>query len=689
MTIPQALELAAKHHTAGNLPTAEKICRTILEAKQDHPIALHLLGVIAHQTGKSHLAVDLITRALSLQPNLAEAHNNLGLVQQTRLRHKEAAQSYRKALAIKPDFVQAHSNLGVALRELGEVKEAESCYRRALTLNPDYAEALYNLGNVLRDLNKPEDAVTTYRKALSLKPDYSEARNNLGSALRDLGRLDEAAASCQKALELNPNNAEAHNNLGNALRDLGKASKAVASFHRALQLKPKYAEAHNNLGATLHELDRLKEATNNYQKALELKPAYAEAHNNLGSALRDLEKTEDAVTSYQRALALKPDYAEARCNLANALRQLGKPDEAIDNYRNVLEFSPDFAQAHNGLGNALKEIGKLEDADTSYRHALKLKPDFAEAYTNLGMLQLLTGNCSQGWKNYDWRRKIRQYRFRPRNYKEPLWEGGELAGETIFVHSEQGFGDFFQFVRYIPLVIDLGGKVILEAPAQTTQLCKDMNIADIVVTDDSALPPFDYHVSLMDLPKLFGTTLETVPSKTPYLTVSTQLKEKWQDRLGPRQSFRLGIVWASNPKNRKLLHKSIELPLLTPLLQIHDVTVYSLQVGHEGEAVEQFGDGITDLAPELTDFSETAGVISQLDLVVSVDTSVAHLAGALGHPVWTLIPFIGDWRWLLEREDSPWYPSMRLFRQAKRNDWKTVIDQVRTELTETIKRSLP
>ena len=683
MPIPQALELATKHHNTGNLATAEKIYRKVLTKKRDHPVALHLLGVIAHQTGKNDLAIDLIEKALNVQPNLAEAHNNLGLAQQTLFRFDDAIRSYRKAIEIKPNFVQAHSNLGVALQELGRVQEAESCYRRALILRPDYAEAQYNLGNALRDLGKAKDAAAHYRKAVALRPEYVEAYNNLGNALKGLGQWDEAIANYKKALRINPKHAEAYNNLGTAQRGLNQPKEAIASFQRALRLKPEYAEAYNNLGTVLQERRQLEEAMKNYQLALELKPEYAEAHNNLGSVLRDLDQSMEAATSYQTALALKPNYAEAHCNLGNVLRHLGNPETAIANYNKALRLRPDYAEAHNGLGAALREIGKLEEADASYRRAIALQPDFPEAHTNLGMLQLLQGNYLNGWTHYDWRKKIKEYQFRSRDYKEPLWDGTQLEGRTIFIHPEQGLGDFFQFVRYVPMVVSMGAKVVLEAPAQTVPLLKDTRIANTVVSNDSDLPPFDYHIPLMDLPRLLDSTLETLPSKTPYLCLSKKLQQKWEKQFGRRENFRVGIVWASNPKNRKLLQKSIDLALFQPLVQIPGIQIYSLQVDKKGEALARFGDKIIDLAPRLTDFSETAGAVSQLDLVVSVDTSVAHLVGALGRPVWTLIPFVGDWRWLLDREDSPWYPSMRLFRQPKRDDWTTVIDRVQTELVQS------
>ena len=303
------------------------------------------------------------------------------------------------------------------------------------------------------------------------------------------------------------------------------------------------------------------------------------------------------------------------------------------------------------------------------------------------MLQLLTGDFPRGWKNYSWRRKTKQYRFRPRDYEKPSWNGGELKGKTIFVYPEQGLGDTIQFVRYLPLLKQHGCRVVFETPKSLTRLFATVGIADQLIEPGETPPTIDCHAALLDLPQLLNTTLETIPSYYSYLSAPSDLKKEWANRLGPRKKFRLGIVWAGRSAHKNDRNRSIEAFLFQPLTKIRGVSVYSLQVGRNGEAAKIFADTVTDIAPFLNDFADTAAAVSNLDLVVSVDTSVAHIAGALGWPIWTLLPFVPDWRWLLERDDSPWYPTMQLFRQSERNDWKTVIERLRTELIKTVKLS--
>ena len=680
VTISEAMKLAAQYHNAGRLPIAEKLYREILLAQPGHADATHLLGVIAHQKGQHQLAVQLINKAINLQPNLSEAYNNLGLIQQTLLEFGEAASNYRQALLINPKFAEAHSNLGVTQKELGKIEDAVNCYHKALAIKPDFAEAHYNLGEALRQLARPEEAITSYNKALKYRPRYSEALNSLGSILRNRGKLKEAISSYRTALSFKPEYAEAHNNLGNALCDLGNFDEAIASFQKALKCKPNFAEALNNLGVTLHGLNQLWHATSCYRRALKIKPEYAEVYNNLGSALRDLKKTNEATENFRKAIQLKPDFAEAHCNLGHVMRHIGMTTESASCYKRALKLKPAFPEAHNGLGNALREMREFNEAEASYKKALLLDPDFAEAHNNLGMMQLLTGNFEAGWHHYQWRKKLTEYQFHPRNYDQSEWDGGSFKNKTLFVHPEQGFGDFFQFIRYVPLIANRGGNIIVEVPKLILQLAKHSKTGDVFVTNQESVPSFDYHISLMDLPRIFGTNLVNVPRQTPYLTVPPTVREAWQERFKNREEFRLGIVWAGNSQNRNLHYKSVDVSVFKPLCDIPGIKVYSLQKDREDEATTKLGKGVEDLAPFLADFSETAGAISQLDLVVSVDTAVAHLAGALGHNVWTLLPYNADWRWLLEREDSPWYPTMRLFRQSKSGDWKTVLTKVRAEL---------
>ena len=619
LAIQESLDLALQHYTAGRLPEANSIYQQILRIDPNQPVALHLLGLIAHQVGKHDTAVDLILKALAIKPDYAEAHNNLGIVFKELGKLDEAAASYHKALAIKPDYAKAHSNLGNALHDLGKLDEAVASYHKALAIKPDYADTHYNLGLALSELGKLEEAVASYHKALAIKPDFAEVHINLCDIFQGLGKLEEAVASGYKALAIKPDYAEAHNNLGNALQDLGKLDEAVASYHKALAIKPDYTKAHYNLGNAYQELGRLNEA----------------------------------VASYHKALAIKPDCAEA----------------------------------HSNLGNALHDLGKLDEAAASYHKALAIKPDYAEAHNNFGHFQLLTGDFQDGWENYSWRWKKKDTALCPRDYKEPFWDGSGLEGKTIFIYPEQGLGDTIHFVRYMTLVAAQGGRVVLEVPAKLETLFRDIDGVESFVVAGNLPPPFDCHAPLLDLPGLLNTTLETIPSQESYLTVASELVEKWADRLGPWEHFRIGIVWAGNPILKTDRDRSMDPSHFLPLTEIPRVSVYSLQFGKDGEADKVFGARVTDIGPDLTPFTEAAAAIMNLDLVVTVDTSLAHLAGALGCPVWTLLPFIPDWRWMLDRDDSPWYPTMRLFRQEKRGEWEGVIERVCRALTDRIERA--
>ena len=419
-----------------------------------------------------------------------------------------------------------------------------------------------------------------------------------------------------------------------------------------------------------------KQKTLTIQQVIDL----AVQHHNEGR----LSKAESI---YQQILQSDPNQPVALHLLGVIAHQVGKNDTAVDLITRALALKPDYPEAHSNLGVSLQSLGKLEEAVASYRTALGLKPDFAEAHYNLGMLQLLMGDFLRGWKNYAWRWKTKQYRSLPRDYEKPSWDGGELKGKTIFVYPEQGLGDTIQFVRYLPLLKQHGRRVVFETPKSLTRLFATVGIADQLIEPGETPPTIDCHAALLDLPQLLNTTLETIPNYNSYLRTAPNLQKEWANRLGPRKKFRLGIVWAGRSAHKNDRNRSIEAFLFQPLTKIRGVSVYSLQVGRNGEAAKIFGDTVTDVAPFLNDFADTAAAVSNLDLVVSVDTSVAHIAGALGWPIWTLLPFVPDWRWLLERDDSPWYPTMQLFRQSERNDWKTVIERLRTELIKTVKLS--
>jgi Flp pilus assembly protein TadD len=382
----QQLNSLLEYYQAGRYVDAEKLSLSITQEFPKHQFPWKVLGAALKQMGKINESLVALQKSVELNPQDAEAHNNLGITLQELGKLDEAEISYRQAIELKPDYAEAQYNLGITLTKLGRLNEAEASYGKAITLKPDYVKAHHNLGNTLKKLGKLDKAEASYRKAIELKPDFAEAHHNLGVMLQVLGRLDEAEASYRKAIELKPDYAVAHNNLGNTLKELGRLDEAEASYRKVITLKPDYAEAYNNLGVMLQELGRLDEAEASYRKAIELKPDLAEAYNNLGNTLKELGRLDEAEASYRKVITLKPDFAGAHHNLGVMLQELGKLDEAEASYRKVIELKPDFAKAYNNLGNTLKEQGRLDEAETSYKKAIALKPDYAEAYSNLGVM---------------------------------------------------------------------------------------------------------------------------------------------------------------------------------------------------------------------------------------------------------------------------------------------------------------
>jgi tetratricopeptide (TPR) repeat protein len=565
----------------------------------------------------------------------------------------------------------------------GNLPEAEQLYRQVLQVDPHHVDALHLLGVVSNQLGHSEEAVTYISQALRRNPSFAEAYGSLGNALGRQGRLEEAVASYRQALRLKPGLAEVHNNLGNALRAQGRLDEAVASYGQALRLRPDYADAHNNLGVALKEQGRPDEAVASFEQAIRISPRSAEAHNNLGTALMEQGRPEEATASYQQALCLKPNYAEAHNNLGNALQKLGRLEEATASLQQALRLQPDYADAHNNLGVALMEQGRLEEAVVSIQQALRLQPDYAEAHTNLAMTWLRMGNFEQGLREYEWRWRCKQAYMPP--LPQPAWDGSALTGRTILLRTEQGLGDTLHFIRYAPLVRQRGATVLVECQeALMPLLASCPGIDRLVPSPVAPTQSFDVQAPLLSLPGLFGTTLATVPADVPYLFADPKLIEQWRQELSTVGGFKIGIAWQGNPKHdrRGLGQRGTSLLQFAPLGRLAGVRLFSLQKGHGAEQLRTLGDlfPVTDLGGQLDEcsgaFMETAAVMKALDLVVTTDTSIAHLAGALGVPVWVALPFAAEWRWLRSREDSPWYPTMRLFRQTEPGNWQGVFDRM-------------
>ena len=413
-----------------------------------------------------------------------------------------------------------------------------------------------------------------------------------------------------------------------------------------------------------------------------MRPDYAAALNNRGNTLKELKRFDEALASFDRALAVRPDYADALNNRGNTSKELKRFDEALASYDGALAVRPEHAEALNNRGNSLNEQKRFDEALASYDRALAVRPDYADAHWNESLVRLLTGDFARGWEKFEWRWKNESLNLSPRNFAQPLWLGENgIAGKTILLHSEQGLGDTIQFCRYAPLVAARGARVLLQVPESLQDLMASLAGVAQVIGSTSKLPDFDLHSPLLSLPLAFGTRLDTIPSATPYLSASSESVRSWNISLGLKYRPRIGLVWSGNPAHKNDHNRSIKLETLLPLLDI-DATFVSLQkdIHADDASVLKDRSDLLNFGDKLKDFSETAGLVSNLDLVISVDTSVAHLAGALAKPVWVLLPFLSDWRWLLDRDDSPWYPTARLFRQHAAGDWSGVVGDVGVEL---------
>ena len=491
------------------------------------------------------------------------------------------------------------------------------------------------------------------------------------------GRLAKAEGVYREILRVRPDNAAAHNNLGKVLQDQGRTDQAIACFKRVLKVKPDLAGAHNNLGNALCEKGKPKEAAVCYRRAIKIDANYAHAHHNLGNVLKGQGKSDAAVACYKRALAIDPDLAEAHHSMGNVCQDEGRWADAVKYYGQALSLKPDAPETHSSLGNALHRLGRLDEAMVHLERALSIKPDYPTGHFNKALADLLTGNYAEGWPGYEWRWRMKRYGKGKRNFRQPLWDGSPLEGRTIFLHDEQGFGDAIHFVRYASLVERRGGRVVVECRRQLVRFFSTMGAIGEVIARGDPLPAFDVYAPLMSLPHIFRTTAATIPGDVPYLAAPPEAGPGLPDcPEGTR--LRVGIAWAGSRTNTNDRNRSCRLRQFEPLLSIPGVAFFSLQ--KDEAAAELAGTSVRDLSGGLGDFADTAAIVGQLDLVVSVDTAVVHVAGALAKPVWVLVPFSPDWRWMRDRDDSPWYPTLRLFRQPALGDWASVFATVAGEL---------
>lgn len=641
------------------------------------------LGNVLKELKQFDEALASYDRAIALAPRDADAHYNRGVTLYAMGRHEEAVLSYDRALALNPEDAQAYNNRGVALKELKQYDAASASYERALALWPDFTEAHNNRGIVFREREQFEEALACFDHAIALDPGFADAHCNRGIALQGLERGEEAIDSYRRALRWNPDSAEAYHNRAISYFELKRWEQALADSQQAIRLRPDYAEAYAWLGETLQEMDQFEAAVKSYDVALRLGHATAELYERRGAGLKALKRFEEALEMIDKALSLKA-YPIGQCNRGNILLEMGRYHEALEAYEEVIALHPTLPEAHNNRAIALADLNRIEEALDSFATALTLNPEYGLAYWNRAMMNLRRGAFLEGWRDYEWRWEtptLGVYREK-REFSQPRWSGSEaLEGKTILLFAEQGLGDSLHMCRYVEKVAALGARVILEVQPGLARLLGTLPGVAQVLERGQALPPFDFQCPLMSLPGAFLTTLESITPARRYLAADPVRVAEWKSTLGPKTRPRVGLVWSGSTIHKGDHHRSIALSDFVPLLSDHFEFISLQKEVREGDqAVLDTLPSLRHFGRQLGDMADTAALCELMDLVVCVDTSIAHLAGALGKQVWILLPAIADWRWLRERSDSPWYPSATLYRQTSDGAWNAVLDRVATDL---------
>jgi tetratricopeptide (TPR) repeat protein len=642
---------------AGDLAVAEAIYAAILERTPDDGMARTLLGLVLCAGDRFEAGVQTIREAIASGGG-AYSCFSLGQALLGRQRLTEAAEAFRQSIELQPGVVAAHIGLGQALTGLGDYAGAAAALRKAVALDPSDAEPFVCTGKLLHQLGRLQEAVAQFDAAIGLAPARSDCWVALGRALLALGQTEDAAAAAGQAVALDPDCAVAQVQLGDVRRRQRDGAAACACYGRAIALDA----------------------------------ALPEAHCHLSNALYDLGRFEEAVAAAAAAIGLRPDYAEAYSNRGNALLALLELERAEADYRSAIRLEPGSAAFYSNLGSALTAQERVAEALAAQRRALAIDPDFVDARYNHGISLLLAGLYEPGWRYYESR--WQQPWNPPRAFSQPRWTGEPLGGRCILLHAEQGLGDMLQMARYVPLVAARGGRVVLEVHPPLVRLLEGLTGVQAVIPLGAALPAFDVHCPLFSLPLVFGTRLDTIPAE-PYLRADPALVvpdpvASSRAMLRSRTGLRVGVVWQGGARIGAYVNRerSLSLEQLAPLAGIPGVDLYGLQKDLDTASAKTAGAlGIVDLMPDVVDFADTAALVAELDLIISVDTSTAHLAAGMGKPVWLLSRYSGCWRWLTGRTDSPWYPSLRLYRQDQPRDWAVVIARVAEDLADEANRT--
>ena len=654
------LNRAISYHQNGQLRPAEQIYRNILESHPENAEVLHLLGLLTWQTSQCEVAIDLIRQASRIRPektlflrDLARFLNSTGCLNQ-------AIQAYQQALQVVPEDLTICKELAFTLYQADRYDEALQVFQHKLNDNPSDIKFRVGLGDFLQSIGRFEDSIRAYQKALSIDTDAYEAYNNLGVALSKVGRFDQSIQACQNAIRIFPD----------------------------------YFEAYNNLGNIYKEMKQLVQAVKSYQEAIRINPEVEEIYFNLGNVFKELDKHEEAIRSYQQVFRLNPNHVEAYYNQGVVLQDQGNFNQAVESYQEAIRINPEYAQAYNNYGFILHKRGKFDEAINQYRRAIDLDPTIAQAHTNLGVALLLTGDFKKGWQEYDWRLKTELSRSDKRTLQYPRWHGCDLASKTILVWAEQGIGDQIMFASVLHLLAQKSQRVVVGIEPRLVAIFQrsfpgiaffsQFDLPDLCVLGHS----IDYQIPIASLGQHFLNTETTFPKQRSYLIPCSEKVQQFEHRYKQLADGRplIGISWRGGNKGKE--SRNIPLKQWADLIAMRNFCFINLQYGDVIDEINEFtaatgipiySDGQVDSSKDLDDFFAQ---VAAMDLVVSIANSTAHIAGSLGKPALIFLPHVPDWRWMLDRTDSLWYPEITLLRQSREGSWSDVLQQAKTALTQ-------
>jgi tetratricopeptide (TPR) repeat protein len=605
---------------------------------------------------------------------LARGHHRAG-------RLGDAREVYRAVLDRFPDDPDALAGLGLVTFALGDAAGAIPLLSRAVAASPDRAELHYNLGVLLNSVKRPGEAIASFRAAIKLKPDFHDAVFNLGVVLQSQGELSEAIGAYRRVIEIVPYHVWAYINLGSALTSAGNLPEALGAFESACRIHPALPEVHFNRGNILRVRGKPAEAIEAYRQATTLRPKWADAWISLAVAYRSLQQPGAAAEAYQKALEISPNLPKAWWSLGVIFDQQQRRDEAMNCFKRAIELDANFAAAQASLGTVIFFEGQREEGLAAMRRAVALDPKDASIHWKLGQMLLAMGHWSEGWEEFEWRFRVAEAGL-DRGFAQPQWDGSAATGKTLLLYAEGGHGDAIQFVRYLPMCAGSGAKIVLECHEELVELLGQIPGVNRVVARGSRLPDFDLQSSLVSLPRVLEK--DAAAASEAYLVAPVDRVEKFRSRISSDSGLKVGLVWAGRPLFADARSRSID--VFAPLAEIAGVKFFGLQKGAEASQKPPGVMELIDLTQEIFDYSDAAGAVACLDLVISVDTGVAHLAAAMGKSTWMLVPWQSDFRWLLDREDSPWYPALRLFRQPANGDWGVPVLRMADALRAIISR---